>query len=195
MGTSRIGRPLPASLHQAIADLLPTRLEFYEYWISPEGLREGTFGLAGFTAVLSFLRREGEAYDLVMTRAGQYAAEWTVDGLLSFRRALIRGLPSPLRKRVVILIAVRMIRQTYDGSRAVVRFRRGVASIHERGSLFCEVREMTPSPLCGFYAAAIERMLERFGLRAKAEVSHCRAVGAPGCVVSVVAGRRRAARE
>ena len=130
-----------------------------------------------------------------MTRAGQSAAEWTVDGLMSFRRAMIRGLPPSLRKRAVIRIATGMIRRTYNSSRAVVRFRRGVASIHVRGSLFCEVREATRSPLCGFYAAAIERMLERFGLRAEAEVSHCRAAGATGCVVSVVVRRGRAARD
>ena len=36
-----IGRLLVASLHQAIADLLPTRLEFYEAWLNPAGLRDG----------------------------------------------------------------------------------------------------------------------------------------------------------
>ena len=33
----RIGRVLVASLHQAIADLLPTRLEFYENWLNVAG--------------------------------------------------------------------------------------------------------------------------------------------------------------
>ena len=41
-----IGRVLVASLHQAIADILPTRLGFYENWLNAEGLREGTIGLA-----------------------------------------------------------------------------------------------------------------------------------------------------
>ena len=36
-----IGRLLVASLHQGIADLLPTRLEFYESWLNPAGLRDG----------------------------------------------------------------------------------------------------------------------------------------------------------
>jgi hypothetical protein len=39
MTESRIGRVLVASLHQAIADLLPTRLEFYENWLNVAGLR------------------------------------------------------------------------------------------------------------------------------------------------------------
>ena len=42
---SGIGRLLVASLHQGIADLLPTRLEFYESWLHPSGLREGRIGL------------------------------------------------------------------------------------------------------------------------------------------------------
>ena len=60
MSEPRIGRVLVASLHQAIADLLPTRLEFYENWLNVNGLREGTIGLAPLSAVLSFLRTEGD---------------------------------------------------------------------------------------------------------------------------------------
>ena len=54
---------LVASLHQAIADILPTRLAFYENWLNADGLREGTIGLAPLYAVLSFLRQEGDAYE------------------------------------------------------------------------------------------------------------------------------------
>ena len=41
MTDAAVGRLLVASLHQSIADLLPTRLEFYESWLNPSGLREG----------------------------------------------------------------------------------------------------------------------------------------------------------
>ena len=68
MSEAGIGRVLVASLHQAIADILPTRLSFYENWLNAEGLREGTIGLAPLYAVLSFLRQEGDAYTLVTTR-------------------------------------------------------------------------------------------------------------------------------
>ena len=71
MSEPRIGRVLVASLHQAIADVLPTRLEFYENWINVNGLREGTIGLAPLSAVLSFLRTEGAAYSSVTARAGR----------------------------------------------------------------------------------------------------------------------------
>src|SRR5439155_2705956 len=77
MAETRIGRVLVASLHQAIADLLPTRLEFYENWLNVAGLREGTIGLAPLTAVLSFLRTEGHAYNLITSPAGEYAATST----------------------------------------------------------------------------------------------------------------------
>ena len=73
MREAGIGRVLVASLHQGIADILPTRLGFYENWLNVEGLREGTIGLAPLYAVLSFLRQEGEAYAMITTRAGEYA--------------------------------------------------------------------------------------------------------------------------
>ena len=94
MSEARVGRLLVASLHQAIADILPMRLEFYESWLSVSGLRDGTIGLAPLFAVLSFLRAEGTPYDTVMTRAGEYAGEWTVKGLPGIERRLIRALPT-----------------------------------------------------------------------------------------------------
>src|SRR5258707_15362122 len=92
MSETRIGRVLVASLHQAIADLLPTRLEFYENWLNVAGLREGTIGLAPLTAVLSFLRTEGDAYNLITARAGEYAASWTFENVSGLER---RGVPAP----------------------------------------------------------------------------------------------------
>ena len=81
-----VGRLLVASLHQGIADLLPSRLEFYEAWLNPSGLRDGRIGLAPLAAVLSFLRQEGESYRLIAARAGEYTAEWMVaDGPIPAR--------------------------------------------------------------------------------------------------------------
>src|SRR5580692_1067588 len=59
---ARVGRLLAASLHQAIADELPQRLEFYEGWLRGQAMRDGTIGLAPITGVLGFLRTEGDAY-------------------------------------------------------------------------------------------------------------------------------------
>ncbi len=171
----RIGRVLIASLHQAIADVLPNRLEFYENWLTVPGLREGTIGLAPLSAVLSFLRLEGDAYNQVTERAGEYAADWTISNMSGIERRLITALPLPLRTRGALRSARTVVRNTYPGSRVIVRVRRSVASIDLRGSLFCETREATPFPLCGFYAAAVARVLHHFGLRANPQVHECRA--------------------
>ncbi|MDH4065183.1 MAG: hypothetical protein OEW19_12350, partial [Acidobacteriota bacterium] len=58
MADAGIGRLLIASLHQGIAEVAPSRLEFYEDWLSPTGLSGGRMGLAPLGAVLSFLHRE-----------------------------------------------------------------------------------------------------------------------------------------
>jgi hypothetical protein len=178
---------LVASLHQAIADLLPNRLEFYENWLSVAGLREGTIGLAPLSAVLSFLRTEGEAYDLITARAGEYAADWTVSNIGAFERRVVLALPTGLRARAGLRTARALVRATYPGSRAIVKVKRGTASVDLRGSLFCEVRETTILPLCGFYASAIRRILQLFAINADAHVSECRAGGRrKGCLLSVV---------
>src|SRR6202040_2800733 len=134
MRQAAIGRVLVASLHQGIADILPTRLGFYENWLNPEGLREGTIGLAPLYAVLSFLRQEGDAYQIITTRAGEYAAEWTVQSMSPAQRSLIRAAPNWLRDRLLQRLAGRLVRSTYGGSRVVVRLRRGTASVDVRAS-------------------------------------------------------------
>src|SRR5258706_1679140 len=154
MRDAGMGRVLVASLHQGIADILPTRLAFYENWLHAEGLREGTIGLAPLYAVLSFLRQEGDAYQLITTRAGEYAAEWTVQSMPSAQRWLIKTSPEWLRRRALLRMARRLVRSSYQGSRAISRLRRGSASANVRASIFCTVREPVPVPLCGFYAAA-----------------------------------------
>jgi bacteriochlorophyll 4-vinyl reductase len=182
---ARIGRVLVASLHQGIADILPNRLGFYENWLNSEGLREGTIGLAPLYAVLSFLRQEGDAYQIITSRAGEYAAEWTVDSMPPLRRAIIRAAPAWLRARMLVRLARRLVRDSYQGSRAIARIRGGMARIDVRASIFCSVREPVGHPLCGFYAAAFTRLLTLFNLRSHAEVMACRGTGEPACVVRI----------
>jgi bacteriochlorophyll 4-vinyl reductase len=191
MSEARIGRVLVASLHQAIADLLPTRLEFYENWLNVAGLREGTIGLAPLTAVLSFLRTEGDAYDLITARAGEYAAAWTFENVSGLERRLIPALPVGLRARGALRIARQLIRATYPGSRALMKIKKGQVTIDLRGSLFCEVRETSLHPLCTFYASAITGVLKLFDVSADARVTECRAAGSRrGCVLSVALDNR-----
>lgn len=185
MPEAGIGRVLVASLHQSIADLLPTRIGFYENWLSVEGLREGTIGLAPLYAVLSFLRQEGAVYQTIATRAGQYAAEWTVESMPAFERKTINLLPIWLRKRVVLRLASRLVRSSYGGSRVVLRIRRGVARVDVRASIFCSVREPVSHPLCGFYAAAFTGLLTLFDLHYIAAIVECRGTGEANCVMMI----------
>jgi bacteriochlorophyll 4-vinyl reductase len=185
MREAGIGRVLVASLHQAIADILPTRLGFYENWLNAEGLREGTIGLAPLYAVLSFLRQEGSAYNIITTRAGEYAAEWTVQSMPPFERAMIKAAPAWLRARLLLRLARQLVRSSYTGSRVVSRVRRGTARMDVRASIFCTVREPVDHPLCGFYASAFTRLMAMFNLKFTAAVVGCRGTGEPSCVVMI----------
>ncbi|HEY7290517.1 MAG TPA: hypothetical protein VH583_11845 [Vicinamibacterales bacterium] len=185
MSEAGVGRVLVASLHQGIADILPTRLSFYENWLNAEGLREGTIGLAPLYAVLSFLRQEGDAYDIITTRAGEYAAEWTVQSMSAMPRAILRASPGWIRRRLLMRLARQLVRETYQGSRAIARLRRGTAKIDVRASVFCTVREPAAHPLCGFYAAAFTRLLVMFDISASTSVVACRGTGGTSCVLQV----------
>jgi predicted hydrocarbon binding protein len=74
-------------------------------------------------------------------------------------------------------LARKMIRNTYKGSRAIVRWRKGEGAVDIRGSIFCEVRDRVEHPLCEFYASAVRRLLYLFSLDAD--------VGAGQCLMSV----------
>ena len=180
-----IGRLLVASLHQGISDILPSRLEFYEAWLNPAGLRDRRIGLAPLTAVLSFLRQEGDVYQLVVARAGEYTAEWTVADLSAMHRAVIRRAPRGVRVWMVMRVARRMVRRTYTGSRVVVRWRGGEGTVDLRGSIFCRVRERVPHALCGFYASAIHRLMALFDIDADVGVATCCAVVEGRCALRI----------
>jgi hypothetical protein len=186
MNEAGIGRLLVASLHQGIADLLPTRLEFYEAWLNPSGLRDGRIGLAPLAAVLSFLRQEGEPYKLIAARAGEYTAEWTVADLAAFQRAVLRAAPPRVRVYLVTRLARQMIRNTYRGSRAIVRWRQGRGAVDIRGSIFCEVRDRVEEPLCEFYASAIRRLMYLFSLDVEVGTEQCRATGGGQCLMTIL---------
>jgi bacteriochlorophyll 4-vinyl reductase len=187
MNDAAVGRLLVASIHQGIADVLPMRLEFYEAWLNPSGLRDGKIGVAALTAVLSFLRQEGDPYLKVATRAGEYTAEWTFAELPAFQRAMIRAMPAAIRLRLALIVARRMVRSTFGGSRAVVHLRKQRVAIDIRGSIFCAVRQRAEQPLCEFYAAAIRRVLHLCGLESEGGTDRCRATGSSAaCVMSLL---------
>ncbi len=185
MRESDIGRVLVASLHQAIGDILPTRVGFYENFLVVDALRAGTIGLAPLSAVLSFLRQEGDEYERVMTTAGTSAAEWTVESMGPFERSTIASAPAWLRARLVLRAARQLVRRSCEQSRASSRYRRGIARVELTNSVFCAVREPAQRPLCGYYAAAFSRLLALFELPVAAAVVRCRGRGEGSCVLTL----------
>lgn len=180
-----VGRLLVASLHQAIADHLPDRLEFYESYLSPRAMRTGRIGVGSVSAALSFLRLEGEAYAQVVDRAGVYAADWMAADVNPWRRAILRAAPAGLRRRLLLRLLRGMIGRTSNGTRASTRWRRGTGTIGVRGSLFCDVRAQAGHPLCGFYGAAARRLLEVFDVLTDVDIEACQAMGADGCQLTM----------
>jgi hypothetical protein len=193
MTEARVGRLLGACLHEAIGDVLPQRLEFYEHWLHSDGLRDGTIGLAPITAVIGFLRTE-PAYHAVVVRAGELAAAWSIQTMPAFRRRTIRWLPARLRARAALRIAAAVVRSVSSHSRASSRLRRHRARFDVTSSLFCSVREASQAPLCGFYLGVATRALAEFGIAASGQVDACRAVGGATCVITLEMGAAGAVR-
>jgi hypothetical protein len=178
-----LGRLLAASLHQAIGEELPMRLEFYEHWLHSEGMRDGSIGVAPMVAILGFLRTEGEAYERVMVKAGDLSAEWTLLSFSPARRRVITMLPRWLRVRAAVRAARDVALSVSSGTRVSARVRGTSATIEFAASLFCVVRGMHTLPLCSFYRALAVRTLELLGVPAEGHVSTCRAVGGASCTV------------
>ncbi len=195
MTDDQVGRLLVAAVHQAITDELPNRIDFYEHWLRGERLRDGGVGLAPMTAVLGFLRTEGEPYHAVMSRAGRFAADWTRDAMPALRRRWLLALPRWWRVRAVLRVATRAIRAGYEPCRTTVRVRRGQARVEIRASLFCRVREAQAVPQCDFHAALLGGLLSAFNLPASVHIDSCAGAGAAAClvVVDLAAGAKAAA--
>ncbi len=185
MRESEIGRVLVASLHQGIADVLPLRLNFYENWLSAEGMRAGTIGMSSVLAVLSFLRQEGDAYERVTARAGECAADWTVENLSGFRRSVVGAMPTWVRLRLVLGIARSLVRDTCRTSRSTSRVKKATARLEVHASIFCAVREPVGHALCGFYASAVTQLMMRFQLDVRTVVVDCLGRGGRMCQFTV----------
>jgi hypothetical protein len=180
---ARVGRLLAASLHQAIADELPQRLEFYEGWLRGQAMRDGSIGLAPITGVLGFLRTEGDAYHRVVSRAGCLAADWSLASLSPVRRRVTAALPRTLRIHAALGIVRAIARDVCSTTRAASRLRPGVATMSVRESPFCLAREPQSRPLCGFYAALGAETLRQLGVPSEGRAESCRSLGASACGV------------
>jgi hypothetical protein len=103
-----------------------------------------------------------------------------------FERRFANALPPRVRLWYVMRLVRRLVRHTYSGSRAIVRWRRGgVGAVDLRGSLFCQVREPVAQPLCAFYATAIEKLTVLFHLDVNVQTDGCRGAGGPKCLIAL----------
>ena len=180
-----IGRLLISSLHQGIADVAPSRLEFYEEWLSPEGMRDGRIGLAPLGAVLSFVHREEPpANGEIVLRAGRYAADWTYADLSGFRRWWIRHLPTGLRTRAALGLGRKLVLATVRQSKIRTRLKGSNGEVDIHSALFDQLRDPASIPMRAFYAAALARLLAHCSVDADVGVNS-RQPGAWSLIVKV----------
>lgn len=167
-----IGRLLISSLHQGIGEVAPTRLEFYENWLSPTGMRDGRLGLAPLGAVLSFVYREGPpTNNRIARRAGTHAADWTFAELSAFRRRMIGRLPTWLRTRTAVAVGCGLVKSTVRRSRVTAKLRGTTGHVEIRSALFDQLRHPASIPMRAFYAAAWQRLFELCEVDAGVSVS------------------------
>ena len=180
-----IGRLLISSLHQGIADVTPSRLEFYEEWLSPKGMRDGRIGLAPLGAVLSFVHREeAPANGEIVSRAGRYAADWTFEDVSGLRRWFIRQLPTSLRTRAALGLGRRLVLATVRESKVKTRIKGTDGEVDIQSALFDQLRDPASIPMRAFYAAALARLLAHCAVDADVGVNTDRA-GSWSLVVKV----------
>lgn len=185
-----IGRLLIASLHQGIADVAPTRLEFYENWLSPTGLRDGRMGLAPLGAVLSFLHREPPPADRsIPDRSGVCAAEWSFASVSGTRKRLIRRLPLGWRTRSALRLGRALAYEAIGRSKVTWRVGRGRAQVDIRSPIFEYLRESAAVPMRDFYRAAFRECFALCDVEATVQVDE----SGTGCrlMVDVLGERHR----
>ncbi len=165
MSEPRIGRVLVASLHQAIADVLPTRLEFYENWLNVSGLREGTIGLAPLSAVLELPAHRGDGVQ--PDHGTRRRVRRRVDGQRPspLERRVIRALPAALRTRAALRTARALVRDDLPG---LARHRSAAArdgvGRSARIAVLRGSRDVYSSAYAGSTPSAIARVLQLFDL-------------------------------
>ena len=187
MVDAAIGRLLIASLHQGIADVLPMRLDFYENWLSPTGMRDGRLGLAPLGAVLSFVQREEPPADRgIVTHAGTCAAAWTFDGLSALRKRVIKRLPASLRVRAGLGLARALVGETIGRARVILHMNGVEGRIEISSPIFDYLRGSSSMPMRRYYAAAYTECLRLCDVDGIVDVDEA----APGCRLMLTVGGR-----
>lgn len=170
-----------ASVHKALEDLSPEKVEVFEGWFSPSK-RHRHFHIAPVMGAISYLRRDRELYVKVMERAGRYASQWSYLDRSPIERKLIGSVPHWMRSYLARYVLGSGLRQIHrDGSLSVRReSSRFVVTV--RNSLFCRTGAGAPEPVCAYYAALFAGLLDRTGLaRPPVVESRCRGQGELVC--------------
>lgn len=180
-----VGRVLLASLHQAIGEVLPARLEFYEQWLQPPDHPDESLRIAPFEAMLNALQHEDDSEN-VIARAGQYAAIRSYERLGALRRACLRILPRRIRARKAVGLVVEILPTFVPEARIDVTRRGSTTFIGIDGSPFCTPTGRTSRPSCHFYSNVVITFVQLFKLSPSVRVSRCRVSGTPGCLLTVL---------
>lgn len=171
----RVGRVLVAALQQAITEELPTRSEFYDHWLGPDGRRDGTLGQAPMAAVVGFLRTEGAGYQRVVEHAGRLVAEWSWNDASGWTKHWVPRLPRWWRTRAMCRRIAAIAADTCPATIAKATVSRGVVTFVVRESVFCNAREVPASPLCAFYGSLLVTMFASVNLVVSGRMDQCRA--------------------
>lgn len=177
-----VERKFVASLHRALEEVAPERLEVFEKWFNPAD-RRPQFHIAPVIGAVGYLRKTPELYRKVMEKAGRYASQWSCLDLPQLRRKMIQSRLPFGRDRLL---------------RHLLRF--GLRSIHRDGaletarngdhlvvtvanSLFC--RTGGPGgdePACLYYAALFAGLLDCTQEKTSSFIeSACRGLGDAAC--------------
>ena len=185
-----------ASLHQGIADLLPTRLEFYESWLNPPGCATAASAWRRWRRCSASCARKGEPYQLIAARAGEYTAEWSGGRPAGVQARRSSGAAPPrLRVHLVMRLARRWCAApTAAAARSSAGARAGARSTSAgRFSARCAIASR--QPLCEFYASALRRLMQLFSLDVEVGPEQCRATGAGQCLMVISCGQQEHPRE
>ncbi len=185
MTDAAVGRLLVASLHQGIADLLPMRLEFYEAWLHPSGLREGGSGWRRWRQCSAFfVSRAPRTTSLPPVRAStrrigpspkcpRSASESSWQCRRPFASEWWSASPNGWCEAPT---ATPTSRSNGDS---------GVGQSNSRARCSARSGIRVDAPLCEFYASAFRRLMSLFNLDADVVTEQCRATGATRCAMSV----------
>ncbi len=157
MENGLVERKFVASLHKALEELAPERLEIFEKWFDPAD-RRPQFHIASIIGAVGYLRRSPELYHKVMEKAGHYASQWSCLDLPENKRKILFRLPFGRDRRVKHLLqkGLRSIHRdgqletARDGDKLVVTL---------SNSLFCRTELIGNEPTCEYYSAFFAGLL------------------------------------